>query len=143
MCVKNAKFLQRLHSKVVSKSSQCVRVGEPLTQAVLLVPHSESQGAPDREVGGKLFLVIAQVGQKFLELVSLSKQKNINNNLEDSSCLLVPHPPWPEEERVQVQGARVILAEVDTVPEYRCQGEQGAGGLKYLATTYRGHCGTG
>ena len=80
MCVKNAKFLKRLHSKVVSKSSQCVRVGEPLTQAVLLVPHGESQGAPDREVGGKLFLVIAQVSQKLLQIASKERIQKIKKN---------------------------------------------------------------
>ena len=61
--VKNAEFLKRLHSEVVSESCQCVRVGEPLTQAVLLVPHGEGKGASDGEVGGKLFFVITQVGQ--------------------------------------------------------------------------------
>ena len=67
MYIDHAKFLERLHCKVVCECEQCVWVGEASGQAVLLVLHSQSQGVHQGEVGWKLISVIAKIGQELLQ----------------------------------------------------------------------------
>ena len=67
MYIDHAKFLERLHCKVVCEGEQSVWVGEASGQAVLLVLHSQSQGVHQGEVGWKLISVIAKIGQELLQ----------------------------------------------------------------------------
>ena len=67
MYIDHAKFLERLHGKVVCKGKQCAWIGESWGQAVLLVLHSQGQGVHQGEVGWKLFLIIVEIGQELLQ----------------------------------------------------------------------------